>query len=285
MSALNACAACPCSCLACLYKARPEFTLKPCSRCGRILAGPENGYVTELSRSSQTVTAGGETWIEVSILESNCIPSNCTCDCNTSYGLLQVGKGRSYTPSPEDVGSSIKCEIVPVDSSSHFNETGAASSASTGRVRPVPLCPQRALVPVPPPRGGNPAGKFTALTYNLLADLYASVSALCQVTELCSHSMRIQHLYSFNGHVNCPFRLCLLPSCVHYYLLMPCCWMKHRLSCLLQVDAHGHCCQQWALSWQYRKQNLLKELLTYKADILCLQARHTSSLLKYCKHE
>ncbi|DBA89559.1 hypothetical protein WJX79_010338 [Trebouxia sp. C0005] len=152
----------------------------------RRLKGPENGYVTELSRSSQTVTAGGETWIE-------------------------VGKSRSYTPSPEDVGSSIKCEVVPVDSSSHFNETGAASSASTGRVRPVPLCPQRALVPVPPPRGGNPAGKFTALTYNLLADLYAS------------------------------------------------------------VDAHGHCCQQWALSWQYRKQNLLKELLTYKADILCLQ--------------
>ncbi|KAA6417823.1 MAG: hypothetical protein FRX49_12246 [Trebouxia sp. A1-2] len=115
----------------------------------RRLKGPENGYVTELSRSSQTVTAGGETWIE-------------------------VGKSRSYTPSPEDVGSSIKCEVVPVDSSSHFNETGAASSASTGRVRPVPLCPQRALVPVPPPRGGNPAGKFTALTYNLLADLYAS---------------------------------------------------------------------------------------------------------------
>ena len=40
----------------------------------------------------------------------------------------------------------------------------------------------------------------------------------------------------------------------------------------MQVDAHGHCCQQWALAWQYRKQNLLKELLAYKADILCLQA-------------
>jgi len=137
-------------------------------------------------------------------LRAKCILSNCTCDCNASLNLPQVGKGRSYTPSPEDVGSSIKCEIVPVDSSSHFNETGAASSASTGRVRPVPLCPQRALVPVPPPRGGNPAGKFTALTYNLLADLYASVSTLRQLTGLCSHSMHIQHLYSFDGHVNCP---------------------------------------------------------------------------------
>ena len=71
MSALNACATCPCSCLARLYKAGPEFTVKSHSRCGHILAGPENGYVTELSRSSQTVTAGGETWIEVSNLESN----------------------------------------------------------------------------------------------------------------------------------------------------------------------------------------------------------------------
>ena len=137
----------------------------------------------------------------------------------------------------------------------------------------MPLCPQRALVPVPPPRGGNPAGKFTALTYNLLADLYASVSALHQLTGLCSHSMHIQHLYSFADYVN---GLCLLLSCIFYYHFMPCCWMKYHLCSLLQVDAHGHCCQQWALSWQYRKQNLLKELLTYKADILCLQARRTS---------
>ena len=92
--------------------------------------------------------------------------------------MPQVGKSRSYTPSAEDVGSSVKCEVVAVDSSLRFNETGVSTSAATGRVRPVPLCPQRALIPLPPPRGGNPAGKFTALTYNLLADLYASVSSL-----------------------------------------------------------------------------------------------------------
>ncbi len=49
--------------------------------------------------------------------------------------------------------------------------------------------------------------------------------------------------------------------------------------CVWQVDAHGHCCQHWALAWQYRKQNLLKELLTYKADILCLQASNYCSLV------
>ena len=30
-------------------------------------------------------------------------------------------------------------------------------------------------------------------------------------------------------------------------------------------------CQPWMLAWGYRKQNLLKELLGYHADILCLQ--------------
>ncbi|KAL3151598.1 hypothetical protein ABBQ38_012592 [Trebouxia sp. C0009 RCD-2024] len=151
----------------------------------RLNGPPENGYVSDLSRGSQTVTSGGETWIE-------------------------VGKGTAYTPTAEDVGSCLKCEVAAVDLQQN-RETGSSSSPLTARVRPVPLCPQRTLVPIPPPRGSNPAGKFTALTYNLLADLYAS------------------------------------------------------------VDAHGHCCQQWALAWQYRKQNLLKELLSYKADILCLQ--------------
>ena len=92
--------------------------------------------------------------------------------------MSQIGKGRSYTPTAEDVGSNLKCEVVPVDSSLHFNETGALSSASTGRVRPAPSTPARSVIPLPAPRGASPAGKFTALTYNLLADLYASVSHL-----------------------------------------------------------------------------------------------------------
>lgn len=33
---------------------------------------------------------------------------------------------------------------------------------------------------------------------------------------------------------------------------------------------HDHC-PPWALAWSYRRQNLLRELLSYKADILCLQ--------------
>jgi hypothetical protein len=38
----------------------------------------------------------------------------------------------------------------------------------------------------------------------------------------------------------------------------------------LQGDQFGYC-PPWALAWPYRKLNLLKELLAYDADILCLQ--------------
>ena len=38
----------------------------------------------------------------------------------------------------------------------------------------------------------------------------------------------------------------------------------------MQNEAFPYC-PAWVLSWQYRKQNLLKEVLSYRADILCLQ--------------
>eukprot|EP00951_Prasinocladus_malaysianus_P030507 scaffold287680_cov46-Prasinocladus_malaysianus.AAC.1 len=36
------------------------------------------------------------------------------------------------------------------------------------------------------------------------------------------------------------------------------------------ADMHDHC-PSWALAWSYRKQNLLREILSYNADIMCLQ--------------
>jgi CCR4-NOT transcription complex subunit 6 len=45
----------------------------------------------------------------------------------------------------------------------------------------------------------------------------------------------------------------------------------------MQAEQFSYC-QSWQLAWGYRKQNLLKELLNYNADIMCLQAcPHTSS--------
>ena len=88
----------------------------------------------------------------------------------------QVGKGRLYTPCEDDVGSVLKCEVVAIDTASPYGEQGKTFSNATARVRPAPSPPKRALTPIsPPPKNVVSAGKFTALTYNLLADLYATV--------------------------------------------------------------------------------------------------------------
>ena len=34
---------------------------------------------------------------------------------------------------------------------------------------------------------------------------------------------------------------------------------------------YGMNCPAWALSWHYRKQNIVKELGSYQADVVCLQ--------------
>lgn len=41
-------------------------------------------------------------------------------------------------------------------------------------------------------------------------------------------------------------------------------------------------CPSWALSWAYRRQNLLREIIGYRADIVCLQEVNISMLLFCC---
>ena len=101
---------------------------------------------------------------------------------------LQVGKGRLYTPCAEDVGTVLKCEVVAIDSASAFGELGKTFSVSTARVRPAPSPPKRSLTPVPPPKNVVTTGKFTALTYNLLADLYATVRRAWSGCLACRHT-------------------------------------------------------------------------------------------------
>lgn len=73
-----------------------------------------------------------------------------------------------------------------------------------------------------------------------------------------------------------------LPSIRCHIVLQPA-LLPHlmRLQWVLTVSCHpAHTCPQgdqfgycppWALAWPYRKLNLLKELLAYDADIMCLQ--------------
>lgn len=136
----------------------------------------------------------------------------------------EVGRGKTYTPTSDDVGHVLKLECAAVDAS-----TGKAvappSALLTSRVIPAPSPTPRRVFPFSSldggpagggPHenggggGGGPGGTFTVLSYNVLADLYAS-----------------SEVYSY--------------------------------------------CPPWALSWAYRRQNLLRELVGYRADILCLQ--------------
>ena len=82
---------------------------------------------------------------------------------------------RFYTPTPDDVGHVLRFECVPVDVA-----TGAEVAAPTqlqlgARVIATPAAPLRRLVPLVP--DAQRLGRFTVLTYNVLADLYANVRA------------------------------------------------------------------------------------------------------------
>ena len=143
---------------------------------------------------------------------------------NSGESWVEISRSRTYTPTAEDVGCILKFECTAHDIASAYPDIGKAFSIVTARVRPSPLPPRRAMIPVAPIRPAVKKGRFTVLTYNLLADLYAT------------------------------------------------------------PEQHGQC-PQWALSWPYRRVNLLKELISYNADIMCLQEVQSNHFSEYLMPE
>lgn len=127
----------------------------------------------------------------------------------------EVGQGKTYTPTTEDVGHILKIECVVIDGSTG-GPAATPHQRQTSRVIPAPSPTPRRLMSVnsmePEEIDGRTAssGTFTVLSYNVLSDLYAT-----------------SEQYSY--------------------------------------------CPPWALAWTYRRQNLLREIVAYRADILCLQ--------------
>lgn len=140
-----------------------------------------------------TQRSGGETWFE-------------------------VGRSKTYTPMADDIGHVLKFECCVVDIETK-TPVGPSSTLLTSRVIPAPSPMPRRLISL---TGANSVGRsdsegrlstsgtFSVLSYNILADSYAS-----------------NEMYSY--------------------------------------------CPSWALSWPYRRQNLLREIVGYRADIVCLQ--------------
>ncbi|KAL8162284.1 hypothetical protein V2J09_013773 [Rumex salicifolius] len=127
---------------------------------------------------------------------------------------FEVGQSKTYTPSADDVGNPLKFECVVVDVNTKL-PVGHPSTLTTSCVIPAPTPIPRRLISVSgvDTKGRldlSSNGNFTVLSYNTLADAYATSEA-----------------YSY--------------------------------------------CPPWALSWPYRRQNLLREIVGYRADIICLQ--------------
>ncbi|KAK9725631.1 hypothetical protein RND81_05G158600 [Saponaria officinalis] len=131
---------------------------------------------------------------------------------------FEVGRSKTYTPSADDIGHVLKLECVVVDAETKLS-VGHPMTLTTSRVIPAPTPSPRRMISVSgadvmgnlDSDGRTPSvGNFTVLSYNILAEAYATSDA-----------------YSY--------------------------------------------CPSWALSWPYRRQNLLREIVGYRADIVCLQ--------------
>uniref|UniRef100_A0A0E0BAF3 poly(A)-specific ribonuclease n=4 Tax=Oryza glumipatula TaxID=40148 RepID=A0A0E0BAF3_9ORYZ len=137
-------------------------------------------------------------------------------DKNSGETWYEVGRTRTYTPTADDIGHVLRFECVSVDAEKKV-PVGPPTSIMTSRVIPAPTPTPRRLIQV----NGDVLshldldsqtsfGTFSVLSYNILADAYATSDA-----------------YSY--------------------------------------------CPTWALSWTYRRQNLMREIIGYHADIICLQ--------------
>lgn len=128
---------------------------------------------------------------------------------DTGEVWCEVGQGKTYTPTIEDVGHVLKLECVAIDGSTG-RQVAAPHQTQTQKVIPAPSPTPRCLIPLNADSAEARSGTFTVLSYNVLSDLFAT-----------------SELYSY--------------------------------------------CPPWALAWNYRRQNLLREIVGYRADILCLQ--------------
>ena len=138
----------------------------------------------------------------------------------TEQKWVEVADTQSYTPTMDDVGHMLKLAIIPY--SYDGSRRGVAKTLKTSYVisPPPPPPPRRMLlvrnnvvVSVGKPgqaRTNSSRLGFTLLTYNLLAEIYAT------------------------------------------------------------PDAYPYCAA-WALPWNFRRRNILREILSYRADVMCLQ--------------
>ncbi len=102
---------------------------------------------------------------------------------------LQVGRARQFTPGDDDCYTTLKVDVVVVDTlaRSPYLEVGKTFTSATARVRLAPKLPKRSLLPLPSPKTSTAPGKFSVVTYNLLADLYTNVRTPSNTPSFALH--------------------------------------------------------------------------------------------------
>jgi CCR4-NOT transcription complex subunit 6 len=90
----------------------------------------------------------------------------------------QVARTRTYTPTFDDVGYVLRFQCHMVDRHHpSYVDPSKIQVVDTSRVRPSPNPPARSMVQLMPAPSMGYTGRFSLLSYNLLADLYAKVCA------------------------------------------------------------------------------------------------------------
>jgi len=130
-------------------------------------------------------------------------------------GWVEVGKERNYVPTPADVGHVLKLVVGALSQDGSATTVSTTSDETPVVIGPPPPPPKRRLIHahhvlMNPQFADATALQFRVVTYNILADIYAT-----------------QQVFPY--------------------------------------------CPKWALSWRYRRVQLLRELEVYDADIICLQ--------------
>jgi len=125
-----------------------------------------------------------------------------------------IGQQRIYVPSKLDVGRILKLECTPVSQNGLY--TGKAVSVESAEVMQAPpQAPVRNLIEVPQPPNAfdprAPKATFKVMTYNCLADIYATPQVCANSFYVCIMGVCVGVHTSFQGCSS-------LLICTHVYI-------------------------------------------------------------------
>lgn len=166
---------------------------------------------------------------------SSCCVSPVTVE-REGKAWIELCSSRTYVPSFDDLGFTLRLECMTTDSSTGVNLSPAEALVTDPVITSPAPCPRHMISTESEIKAGNlsietptsSGGAFTVLSYNILADMYTITSS--------------------------------------------------------PVNTRSYT-PAWALTWEYRRKNLLNEIIGYNADILCLQeVRLLIVTTLYCVH-